>query len=229
MIGWLNGQKIDTWAIGSKKGALICCGGIGYEVQLIPRDEEILKSKKDLTLWIHQIFREDTTILFGFRKKSERDLFRKIIEINGIGPQIAISLLNKYEFDELIIAIKTRDISKLSKASGIGKRIAERLSIELKDKLMDFSDIKNNLEYEKDLIEKVPLHQNIERELHSILISLNYNDSEITKALKTLSTEITANAKKSKLTLSEPIQEDIDWYLKKALILLSQEISSKGT
>ena len=229
MIGWLKGQKIELWGKGSKKGLLIQCGHIGYEVQLIPRDHEQIKSEQEITIWIHQVFREDSCVMFGFKEKLERNLFRKLIEINGIGPQIAISLLETYRIDELLLAIKTRDTSKLSKASGIGKRIAERLAIELKDKLDEFDEITPNIELKRNYQQNDPIYQQVQEELEIILKSLNYDAAEINKVLKSLSEDMKTNINPTLSNTSVPIQEDIDRHLKKALILLSQEVASKGT
>ena len=143
MIGWLKGKRIDNWQNGVREGIVIDCSGVGYEVQLIPRELSEINLHKETILWIHQIHRDEAIILFGFMNQKERNLFRSLIGVNGIGPQIGIALLEEFNSDELIAAIINCEIDKLCKANGIGKRIAERLTMELKNKLLDA--IKANL------------------------------------------------------------------------------------
>ena len=220
MIGWIKGEIIDIWHKGLKKFVLISCNSIGYEIQLLPRDLDLLKEKIKISLWIHQIYKENEIILFGFHEKLERNLFRKIIEVNGIGPQIAISLLEEYKFYELVFAIKDRDYGKLTNVSGIGKRIAERLIVELNDKLNEFEEqiIKNEKSGHK--LEKDNIHYKQKEELKTILKDLNYEYSEINKVVSKIY---------QKRPLSDQSIEDIDSYLKEALVLLSQDLATKGT
>lgn len=93
MIGWLKGEKIDVWGNGSRSGVIIACSGVGYEVQTLCRNQSKINESKELTLWIHQVQREDGSSLIGFLEKSDRNFFRKLISVNGIGPQLAISLV----------------------------------------------------------------------------------------------------------------------------------------
>ena len=79
MIGWLKGEKIDTWENGSKTGLILSCSGVGYEVQVLKRNLELKHDSKEITLWTHQIQRENGNFLIGFIEKSDRDLFRKLI------------------------------------------------------------------------------------------------------------------------------------------------------
>ncbi|WP_320664543.1 Holliday junction branch migration protein RuvA [Prochlorococcus sp. MIT 1223] len=231
MICWLKGKKIDAWSTGSKSGAVVSCGGIGYEVQLLPRDQAKNKELEEITLWIHQIFREDSFYLFGFIDKKERNLFRKLIKINGIGPQSAISLLDKYIFNELVEAIRNSDISKLTKASGIGKKIAERLTIELRDKLDEFNQ--SSSQKTRLLASSMPNDEakdaDIKNELISILAGLNYEEFEIIQAINAVSTEIQQANTASKLEVETQKADTKDLYLKRALVWLSQDVSSKGT
>ncbi len=229
MISWLQGEKIDAWQASNKKGILISCGGIGYEIQLISRDLIKTNNSQNITLWVHQIFREDGNTLFGFQEKEERNLFRKIIEINGIGPQIAMSLLEQYRLKDLLYAIKNADIKKLTKASGVGKRIAERLSVELKGKLNEFNEVLDPGVSEGPLISPYDAKIDNFQELKDILRSLNYEEEEINKALKQVidgleQYTISENPARNKLN-----QETFDSCLKEALVLLSQDLSSKGT
>ena len=135
MIGWLQGEKVENWHHGNRQGVLIVCGGVGYEVQTTSRHLNEIDCLENPTLWIHHLQREDLQTLFGFPNKSERDLFRLIIGVNGVGPQLALALLNTFRVDELTKIIVHSEIKILCEAQGVGKRIAERLIIELRAKL----------------------------------------------------------------------------------------------
>ncbi len=79
MIGWLKGEKIGIWNNGSKTGLILCCSGVGYEVQILKRNLNSIHDSQEVTLWTHQIQREDGALLIGFIEKADRDLFRKLI------------------------------------------------------------------------------------------------------------------------------------------------------
>ena len=103
MIGWLKGEKIEIWKQGSRLGTIISCSGIGYEVQILHRSLELINSSKELILWVHQVQRDDGSSLIGFIDRVERDLFRKLISVNGVGPQLAIALLEQNQAKSLAI------------------------------------------------------------------------------------------------------------------------------
>ena len=94
MISWLKGKIIKNWHISSKRGVVLNVGGVGYEVQLLSKQINLNDNSIAKEFWIHQINREDYTNLYGFSQVNQRDLFRKIISVNGIGPQIGMNLLD---------------------------------------------------------------------------------------------------------------------------------------
>mgnify|MGYP001282842082 CR=1 FL=1 len=230
MISRLKGDLISYWHYGNKKGVILECCGIGYEIQILPRNLINMQLNNELILWIHQVFRDDAIILFGFLKETERDFFRKLISINGVGPQIAISLLEENENEELIKIITNKDINKLSKASGVGKRIAERICTELRDKLKIYQfDTDNGLQEKEITTDIFSSNNTLEKELKKFLIPLHYKEVEILEALDTvLEQEKTMGLKKEddSQTLTDEVVES---YLKRVLVLLSQDLSSKGT
>ncbi len=190
MISWLKGEKIDTWHNGTRLGVLISCAGVGYEVQLLNREIELLNTtNNEMVFWVHQIQKDDGSQLIGFLEKLERDLFRKLISINGIGPQLAISLLEQIKARKLILVINNKDIDQLTSCPGIGSRTAERLVIELQHKLSGLIDSKSNnnkfnsvLREEEEEEKAFPLRN----EVRSALINLGYKSFEIDKAFKEL-------------------------------------------
>lgn len=136
MIGWLQGQLADRWQQGSRHGLLLLCHGVGYEVQITSRQWEHLPAAgAELALATHQLIREDAWTLYGFAARSERDLFRELVAVSGVGPQMAVGLLGCLEPRELVRAIVQADLRLLSSAPGVGKRTAERLSVELRGRL----------------------------------------------------------------------------------------------
>ena len=138
MIGWLQGAVAEQWQQGHRCGLLLCCKGVGYEVQLTRRHWERLPGEgATLTLHIHQSIREDGLTLFGFGGRQERDLFRLLVAVSGVGPQLALALLGAHPPEELVRAIVQADLRKLCQAPGVGKRTAERLAVELRGKLAE--------------------------------------------------------------------------------------------
>ena len=222
MIGWLKGKILNNWRLSSKKGVVINVGGIGYEVQLLSKQMERIDNSTEKEFWIHQINREDHTNLYGFKELNQRDLFRKIISVNGIGPQIGMALLDDLEVNQLVDAIEDNDLSLLTKSQGIGIRIAERLVIDLKNKLQQF---KNENEITIDIPNKnKSIHfANYLGEIESILSSLGYIENEIKDSVNF----IRANEKENTLlinSLSEEARTELmDKHIKEILIKLSQQ------
>ena len=223
MISWLKGVIIQNWHLSSKEGVVINVGGIGYEVQLLSKQIEILDKSIVTEFWIHQIHREDCTNLYGFNEINERDLFRKIISVNGIGPQIGMALLDDLEVNQFVNAIESNDVKLLTKSQGIGKRIAERLVVELKNKLRKVKK-KNNEITIIDQNENISnqFSQYLE-EINSILSSLGYMDNEIKDSIEL----IIKNEKENNSLISSLSAEAktalMDKHLKKILIKLSQK------
>lgn len=133
MINSLCGKLVETGPM----EALIEVHGVGYLVHVpLPTLEKLPPAGQEVRLHTHQVFREDAQTLYGFFTKEERALFRLLVDhVSGIGPKIALSILSKLSLPVLKQAIATSDVGLLSKIPGIGKKTAERLVIELKDKV----------------------------------------------------------------------------------------------
>ena len=186
MIGWLQGDRIDTWAQGTRRGWLIACAGVGYEVQLTERHMADSEQQRQVTLWIHQVQKEDGSSLFGFPERRERDLFRQLISVNGVGPQVGMALLACWCADELVNAILDGDVRRLCQAQGVGKRTAERLAVELRDRLAAGRhrvDAPLSLVDRQDL-QALPIAADPLQDLQLTLTSLGYEDLEIRRALR---------------------------------------------
>ena len=222
MISWLKGEIIHTWKISSKKGIVLNVGGVGYEIQLLPTQICKKEGSNKIELWIHQIDREDGTSLYGFIEVNQRNLFREIISVNGIGPQIGMALLEDFGVAQLVNAIENKESNLLTKTQGIGKRIAERLIVELRNKLQRFIDNDVIHHDDKKDIEPNQFSKYID-EIYSILNSLGYVDNEIKDAIKI----ITTNEKENSLLLNsltaEEKAEQMDKHLKEILMKLSEK------
>ena len=221
MISWLKGKIIHNWQLSSKKGVVINVNGVGYEVQLLSKQIEIINESKPIELWIHQIDREDSTNLYGFNALAQRDLFRVVIGVNGIGPQIGMALLEDFEVGQLVDAIEENDLNLLTKSQGIGKRIAERLVVELKNKLQQFKDNSETKIVNQNSNSSNQFAKYIE-EIVTILNSLGYMDNEIMDSIELIKTNEKENTLLINSLPAEAKEELMDKHIKEILIRLSQ-------
>jgi len=220
MISWLKGEVIHYWNISSKKGVVLNVGGVGYEIQLLPKQIVKAEDSNKIELWIHQIDREDGTSLYGFIEVNQRDLFRKIVSVNGIGPQIGIALLEDFEVTQLVNTIENKESNLLTKTQGIGKRIAERLTVELKSKLQCFIDNNEKIYDNKKEIRPNQFSKYID-EIYIILNSLGYVDNEIKDSIKIITTKEKENSLLFNSLSAEEKEELMDKHLKEILMKLS--------
>jgi Holliday junction DNA helicase RuvA len=186
MIGWLQGELADRWQQQTRCGLLLVCGGVGYEVQIDRRHWERLPADgQPLSLHVHQVVREDNWSLYGFAARQERDLFRDLVAVSGVGPQMALGLMGSLEPGELVSAIVRADLRLLCRAPGVGKRTAERLAVELRSRLQErYGDGAEPLAQEQAnaLAELPPLE--VHAELRLTLAALGYEELEIGRALR---------------------------------------------
>ncbi|MEI7666432.1 MAG: Holliday junction branch migration protein RuvA, partial [Synechococcaceae cyanobacterium ELA263] len=111
MIGWLQGQLAEPWQQANRYGALLICQGVGYELQFSPRHwRQLPPVGVELALHIHHSIREDGWSLYGFPLRHERDLFRELVAVSGVGPQMALGLLGTMTPEELVRAIIQADL-----------------------------------------------------------------------------------------------------------------------
>ena len=212
MIGWLQGHPLEFWCQGNRSGVLLVCGGVGYEVHLAERHQQNLSPEHDLTLWTHHVQREDGDSLYGFPLREERDLFRLLISVSGVGPQAGLALLQECGSKDLVAAISSGDLRRLCRAQGIGKRTAERLAVELRTAIAAFA----GLDPGPSLAEGVSSEQmpSSGAEVEATLGMLGYNDLEIRRAIKAISEGENGPA---------PSGEDQDAWLRSCLQWLSRD------
>ena len=175
MIGRLAGQLAEK----SPPHILIDCHGVGYEVD-VPMSTfyQLPQLGEKVTLLTHFVVREDAQILYGFATAPERDAFRELVKISGVGPRTALSVLSGMSVTELAQAVTAQESGRLVKVPGIGKKTAERLLLELKGKLGADIGIKANAV------------NDAQADILQALLALGYNDKEAALALKALPADV---------------------------------------
>lgn len=176
MITYLKGKVVEI----GESSLVLETYGIGYEVFCLSSQFHALNSKEELLIYIYEHIKEDSHDLYGFQSKEERELFKKLISVSGIGPKGGMQVLSTYGPQEVIEIIMEQDTKALSKVSGIGPKTAQRIILELKDSVSklympDLSILQTGL---KDDTAK---HEAIEA-----LEALGYGSSEAKKAVEAI-------------------------------------------
>jgi Holliday junction DNA helicase RuvA len=169
MIGRLSGLLLDK----NPAQLIVDCNGVGYEVSVPMSTFYHLPSTGErVTLLTHMVVREDAQLLYGFGTSQERELFRELIKISGIGARTALAILSGMSVNDLAQAVTLQDVGRLTKIPGIGKKTAERLLLELKGKLgADIGAAANgDNESSNDIL--------------SALLALGYSEKEALLAIK---------------------------------------------
>ncbi|UXI02149.1 Holliday junction branch migration protein RuvA [Photobacterium sp. TY1-4] len=137
MIGRLRGIIIEK----QPPEVLLEVGGIGYEVQMpMSCFYELPEVGQEAVISTHFVVREDAQLLYGFNKKSERQLFREVIKANGVGPKLGLAILSAMTASQFVLSVENEDITTLVKIPGVGKKTAERLVVEMKDRLKGWGE-----------------------------------------------------------------------------------------
>jgi holliday junction DNA helicase RuvA len=132
MIAHLRGKLLAK----HPNQAIVETAGVGYDVTIsVPTFSDLPAAGAEVALHIHTHVREDVIALYGFLRSSEKTLFEKLITVSGIGPKLAITILSGMAADEMVGAIRGNDVTRLTRIPGIGKKTAERMVLELRDKL----------------------------------------------------------------------------------------------
>jgi len=175
MIGKLTGTLSDK----NPPQVVVDCGGVGYEVQ-VPMSTfyNLPASGEKVSLLTHFVVREDAQILYGFASAAEREAFRQLIKISGVGPRTALSVLSGMSVGELAQAVTLQEAGRLVKVPGIGKKTAERLLLELKGKLG------------ADIGPSAALANDAHADILQALLALGYSDKEAAAALKALPVDV---------------------------------------
>ncbi|MEH6471948.1 MAG: Holliday junction branch migration protein RuvA [Halopseudomonas sp.] len=178
MIGRLKGTLVEK----QPPQLMIDVQGVGYEVEApmstifrLPELGQIVE------LHTHFVVREDAQLLFGFSSKDERALFRTLIKVSGVGPKMAIAILSGIGADDFARCVNQDDSAALVKIPGVGKKTAERLVVEMRDKMRDWLPLDNSFELTGDSV--AAASDGAVHEAESALIALGYKPTQASKAV----------------------------------------------
>lgn len=136
MIDFIRGVMVHRTA----DSVVLDVNGVGYHIFVSQPFAPAFVQHEELTLYTHHHVREDAMLLYGFESRDEQTLFRRLIEVSGIGPKVALGMLSGARPDQMIAAIQREDIGSLTRLPGIGKKTAQRVVLDLKDKLKELSE-----------------------------------------------------------------------------------------
>ena len=180
MIGLITGQVQYLMA---PTACIMTTSGVGYDIELPLSSFCQLQLHQPASIWTHFHVREDAQLLFGFIDRKERDVFRQLIKINGVGAKMALAMLSAMSAAELKMHVEQDSEIALMRIPGIGKKTAQRLLIELKDKLKNIEVDSSHLEYIPQSVQ-VSHEGSIIAEVEGALISLGYKEKEAQLAIK---------------------------------------------
>ena len=186
MINYLKGKAVEIVKSTSNRFIVILeVNQIGYEVQIPSRLARQLPvgDSEPVQIFTHLQIREDQQILYGFACAAERDLFRQLVSVSGIGTQLAIALIDTLGLENLVQAIVTGNIRTLSKTPGVGKKTAERIALELKTKLAQWRRLAGATPSTSSATPAAAILEDVEM----TLLALGYTGEEIDQALSALS------------------------------------------
>lgn len=185
MIGRLRGILLEKQA----PDLLIEVAGVGYEVQLpLTSFYQLPASGEEAIIYTHFVVREDAQLLYGFVNPTERALFRQLIKANGVGPKLALTILSGMTAQQFVRCVQLDDVSTLVKLPGVGKKTAERLVIEMRDRLKDWGIAPNTpvtdaLVLNGDEAVFSP-QESAEQDAIGALVSLGYSQAQADKAVQ---------------------------------------------
>ena len=183
MIGQLRGILIHKQA----PFLLVDVQGVGYEVEApMTTIYNLPATGEEVQLYTHLAIRDDAHLLFGFSSEDERRLFRTLLKVNGVGAKMALTILSSIEAQEFALCVQNGDSERLVKLPGVGKKTAERLIIEMRDRLKDF-DLSGATATNTGAIPT--LANNVTAEAESALIALGYKPQEASRYVHGVATD----------------------------------------
>jgi holliday junction DNA helicase RuvA len=195
MIAQLRGKLIHK---GSTE-VIIDCGGVGYSALVSVNTSSIIGAEgTEVRIFTILIPREDSLTLYGFAEESEREAFRLITSISGIGPKIALGILSSLTVAELQEYLITNNLHALQKLPGIGKKTAERLQLELKDKISKLGVVRFR--------DETPVHSLIRQEAIAALVTLGYSPAIADKAVRRAVEEDSAALNNAELLIRKSLK-----------------------
>jgi len=190
MIGRIRGKLVEKLP----PEVLIDVAGVGYEIQMpMTSLYQLPEPGSEVTVYTHFVVREDAQLLFGFADRQERALFRELIKANGVGPKMALTIMSGMSAGQFVQAVNQSDVASLVKLPGVGKKTAERLLVEMKDRLKNlFGDtdamVVSNTAVEQETLVSLP-PAGAKEEAFSALMALGYKQAQAEKMLKSVFNE----------------------------------------
>ena len=181
MIAFVRGTAVDM----TENSVIVEAGGIGYEIYMTGTDLSQIHMGEEVKIHTYFNVREDAMQLYGFRSKDDLQMFKLLLGVNGVGPKAAVGVLAGITADELRFAILSDDVKTLSKAPGIGKKTAQKLILELKDKmkLEDAFELKLAHEQEKAVAGLGEISDG-RQEAVEALVALGYSSTDALRAVR---------------------------------------------
>lgn len=180
MIGFLRGKLVAK----SPPQLVLEVGGVGYELDApMSTFYGLPATGSEVHLYTHLVVREDAHILFGFGAERERRMFRELLKVSGIGPKLALSILSGINVDELLMCVAAADADSLVRIPGVGRKTAERLLIEMRDRVKGFGELTSLPQF---LQVEGATGAGAHSEAFSALVALGYKPVEITRLLKAI-------------------------------------------
>jgi Holliday junction DNA helicase RuvA len=177
MIGFLRGRLTAK----QPPALVLDVGGVGYEIEAPMSTFYGLPAiGTDIHLFTHLVVREDAHILFGFASERERRLFRELLKVSNVGPKLALSLLSGMSVDNFLMCIEAQDADALVRIPGVGRKTAERLLIEMKDRIKNLGAMPGVA----TIVGGGEAQSGAQAEAFSALVALGYKPAEITRLLK---------------------------------------------
>src|SRR5438477_9335736 len=181
MIAHLHGRVLSK----RPSHAVVDVNGVGYEIAIsVPTFSELPNAGGEVSLHIHTHVREDALSLYGFLRPQEKELFERLLGVSGIGPKLAITVLSGMRAEQMVAAIRGNDVAMLTRIPGIGKKTAERMVLELRDRLEQFAATAT-----------APSASPLEEDVLSALTNLGYSRALAERALGKIAGSQNGNAK----------------------------------
>ena len=185
MIGFLRGKLVHK----APPFLVLDVQGVGYEVEApMTTFYDLPAINEEIKLHTHLVVREDAHILFGFSTEADRTLFRTLIKVNGVGPKLALTILSGQSAEEFHRCIHDNDTQALVRLPGVGKKTAERLIVEMRDRLPDLGDSAMTMGIDTTGL-ATPAIGNPKQEAVSALCSLGYKPLDASKMVQNISSE----------------------------------------
>lgn len=181
MYDYFKGEITDKRKTSKGCFVTIEAAGVGYLLEVNERDFIATVSDEKAKMYVLLVHREDAMSLFGFTNKETRDIFQILLSVSGVGAKMAIALLNEFDACDLISFVIDGDFKELTRAKGVGPKLAQKIILELKDKLM-----KTELPKSSNAVQQTPAISDAE----AVLLSLGYEDKEISDAISKIMSTI---------------------------------------